>query len=456
MLHEAAGRPLLGHVIERAKALQPERIVVITGHGADTIEARFADAGVTFARQTEQLGTAHAFLCAAQALDGHAGDVFVLYGDTPLMRDETLQAALEAHRAAAAGMTVITGELPDATGYGRIVRDADGEVVRIVEEKAASPEEKRIREWNSGMYVFDRQALELAREIGNDNAAGEYYLTDILERYRATGKRINAHRADSSELEGCNDRVQLAHADSVLRQRVRVALMRAGVTLRDPATTYVDDTVTVEPDVIVEPGVMLCGQTHVGRGSVIGAYSVVQDSRLEGVVLVKAHSVIEGATLHAGAHVGPFARIRPGTVLESDVHVGNFVEIKNSRLLEGAKAGHLAYIGDAEVGRDVNFSAGAITANFDGVHKHRTVIGDAAFIGTNATLVAPLNVHPGAFVAAGSTITTDLPEGALGVTRAPQKTIDDWSARYWTKKLSGVKPGKHRVIQNWLAQRKPK
>ena len=456
MLHEAAGRPLLGHVIKRAQELEPERIVVITGHGADAIETHFKDAHLTFSRQAEQLGTAHAFLCAASALEGHTGEVMVLYGDTPLMRLETLQAALAAHRAAHAGMTVITGILPDATGYGRIVRDASGEVVRIVEQKAASIAERQLTEWNSGMYIFDSSAAQLARSIGNDNAAHEYYLTDILERYRALGKPVVAFKADSSELEGCNDRVQLAAADRTLRLRTCETLMRGGVTLRDPATTFVDGTVRIEPDVILEPGVILRGVTTVGRGSVIGAYSLITDCHLAADVLVKPHSVLEGAVLDRGAQVGPFARIRAGSKLGENVHVGNFVEIKNSTLLEGAKAGHLAYIGDADVGREVNFSAGAITANYDGVHKHRTVIHDGAFIGTNATLVAPVTIHQGAFVAAGSTMTTDLPEGALGVTRAPQKTVPDWSERYWTKKLVGAEPNKNPVIQSWLEARKHK
>lgn len=456
MLHEAAGRPLLGHVIKRAQELGPDKIVVVTGHGADEIEAHFKDAGLTFSRQLEQLGTGHAFLCAANALEGYTGEVMVLYGDTPLMRLETLEKALEAHRAAAAGMTVITGVLPDATGYGRIVRDAGGEVLRIVEQKATSEIEKKLTEWNSGMYIFDSSALELARSIGNDNAAHEYYLTDILERYRAKGQRVVAFKADSSELEGCNDRVQLAAADRTLRARVCEALMRGGVTLRDPATTFVDDTVQIDPDVILEPGVILRGATVIGRGSLIGAYSVISDCQLATDVLVKPHSVLEGAVLEARVQVGPFARIRAGSRLGENVHVGNFVEVKNSTLFEGAKAGHLAYIGDADIGREVNFSAGAITANYDGAHKHRTVIGDGAFIGTNATLVAPVTIAVGAFVAAGSTITTDLPEGALGVTRAPQKTIADWSEGYWTKKLAGAKPSKNPVIQSWLEQRKPK
>lgn len=456
MLHEAAGRPLLGHVIKRAQELEPQRIIVITGHGADAIETCFKDAGVLFARQLEQFGTAHAFLCAASALEGHTGEVMVLYGDTPAIRLETLQVALAAHRDAQAGMTVITGELPDATGYGRIVRDVSGEVVRIVEQKAASETEKKLTEWNSGMYIFDSSGVELAASIGNDNAAVEYYLTDILELYRARGQRVVAFKADSSELEGCNDRRQLAAADRTLRLRTCDALMTNGVTLRDPATTFVDDTVQIDPDVILEPGVILHGATVIGRGSVIGAYSVITDCQLAANVVIKPYSVLEGAVLAVGAQVGPFARIRAGSKLGANVHVGNFVEIKNSTLQDGAKAGHLAYIGDADLGREVNFSAGAITANYDGVHKHRTVIHDGAFIGTNATLVAPVTIHQGAFVAAGSTITTNLPEGSLGVTRAPQKTVEDWSERYWTKKLLGAKPSKNPVIQNWLEQRKPK
>jgi bifunctional UDP-N-acetylglucosamine pyrophosphorylase / glucosamine-1-phosphate N-acetyltransferase len=454
MLHQAAGRPLLGHVIERAKELEPSQIVVITGHGAEAIESYFAAEPVIFARQTEQLGTAHAFLCAKEALAGHTGDVFVLYGDTPLMTLETLQKALEAHRHAKAGMTVITGILEDATGYGRIVRDDQGQVLRIVEQKAASETEKAIKEWNSGMYIFDSSAFELATQIGNSNAAKEYYLTDILELYRAS-KPVLAQIAASSELEGSNDRVQLSAADKTLRDRIRIRHMKNGVTLRDPNTIYIDDTVQISNDVILEPGVILNGNTSIATGSVIGAYSIITDCQLEGAVEVKPHSVLEGAVLHGGSGVGPFARIRAGTILETDVHVGNFVEIKNSHLLEGAKAGHLAYIGDASVGREVNFSAGAITANFDGLDKFRTTILDGAFIGTNVTLVAPVTIHRGAFIAAGSTITTDVPDGALGVTRATQKTLEGWAVKYWSKKLETAKMSKLPIIRTWLEIRKP-
>jgi bifunctional UDP-N-acetylglucosamine pyrophosphorylase / glucosamine-1-phosphate N-acetyltransferase len=453
MLHQAAGRPLLGHVIERAKELLPEKIVVITGHGADAIEAHFAAEPVVFARQLEQLGTAHAFLCAKEALQNHTGDVFVLYGDTPLMTKETLSSALEAHRAVQAGMTVITGVLEDATGYGRIVRDEHGQVQRIVEQKAASEAEKTIKEWNSGMYVFDQSAFALASQIGNQNTAKEYYLTDILELYRSAGKPVVAKIADSSELEGSNDRVQLAAADKVLRDRIRVRHMRSGVTMRDPATTYIDDTVQIQNDVILEQGVVLVGNTSIATSSTIGAYSVVTDCELRGAVHVKPHSVLEGAVLYGGSDVGPFARLRAGTVLESGVHVGNFVEIKNSHLASDSKAGHLAYIGDTTIGREVNFSAGAITANYDGLDKHHTEIQDGAFIGTNVTLVAPVTIAKGAFVAAGSTITTNLPEGALGVTRATQKTLESWAVKYWTRKLESAKANKLPYIRSWLSQR---
>ena len=453
MLHEAAGRPLLGHVIERAKELLPSQIVVITGHGADAIEAHFSAEPVVFARQLEQLGTAHAFLCAKQALSAFNGDIFVLYGDTPLMTLETLQTALAAHRRAKAGMTVITGMLEDATGYGRIVRDDSGQVLRIVEQKAASDTEKEIKEWNSGMYIFDSSAFSLAAQIGNNNVAKEFYLTDILELYRQNNQPVLAQLAASSELEGSNDRVQLAAAAKTLQDRIRIRHMRAGVTMRDPSSTFIDDTVQMGQDVILEAGVMLHGKTSLATGSTIGAYSILTDVQLLGAVRIKAHSVLEGAVLHGGADVGPFARIRAGTVLEAGVHVGNFVEIKNSHLQAGAKAGHLAYIGDATVGREVNFSAGAITANFDGLDKHRTTIEDGAFIGTNATLVAPITIHQGAFVAAGSTITTDLPEGVLGVTRASQKTLEGWAVKYWTRKLETAKANKLSIIRKWLAQR---
>ena len=454
MLHEVAGRPLLEHVINAAKALGPEKIVVITGHGADEIETHFAKAGVVFARQFEQLGTAHAFRMAQPALEGFCGEIVVLYGDTPLMRSKTLQGALEFHRANHAGMTVITSELDNPRGYGRILRDANGEVVRIVEHKSATEAQKLIKEWNSGMYVFSSKAFTLASHIGNNNTAHEYYLTDILEKYRHAGDRALAFKIkDAAELEGANDRVQLAQADLVLRNRIRDHWMTEGVTLHDPSTIYIDDTVTLEPDVIIEPGVILKGQTTIGRDSIIGAYTVISDSMLANNVTVKPHTVLENVTMHSGSDAGPFARLRGGAILEQNVHVGNFVEIKNSRLERGAKAGHLAYLGDARIGAEANIGAGTITANYDGVNKHHTDIGAGVFIGSNSTIIAPRVIGDGAFVAGGSTITDDLPEGAIAIARGKQRTIEGWAEKYWRNALEFAKPGKLKVIRAWLEKR---
>jgi bifunctional UDP-N-acetylglucosamine pyrophosphorylase / glucosamine-1-phosphate N-acetyltransferase len=454
MLHRVAGRPLLEHVINAAKALAPTKIVVVTGHGAEEIEAHFAKAGVIFARQFEQLGTAHAFRMAEPALEGFNGEIMVLYGDTPLMRSKTLRGALELHRANGAGMTVITSELDNPRGYGRILRDANGEVYRIVEHKSATEAQKLIKEWNSGMYVFSSKAFSLAASIANNNSAKEFYLTDILEKYRAAGDKALAFKiGDAAELEGANDRVQLAQADLVLRNRIRDHWMREGVTLRDPSSIYIDDTVTLEPDVILEPGVILTGQTTIGRDSIIGAYSVISDSMLANNVQVKPHSVLENATMHSGSDAGPFARLRGGAILEQNAHVGNFVEIKNSRLERGAKAGHLAYLGDARVGAEANIGAGTITANYDGVNKHHTDIGAGVFIGSNSTIIAPRVIADGAFVAGGSTITDDVPEGAIAIARGKQRTIEGWAEKYWRDAIALAKPGKLMVLRVWLEKR---
>ncbi len=454
MLHEVAGRPLLEHVINAAKALGPEKIVVVTGHGADQIEHHFAKAGVVFARQHEQLGTAHAFRMAQPALEDFDGEIVVLYGDTPLMRAQTLRGALEFHRQKQAGMTVITSELENPKGYGRILRDANGEVVRIVEHKSATEAQKLIKEWNSGMYVFSNKAFTLASSIGSENTAKEFYLTDILEKYRQAGDKALAYKiSDAAELEGANDRVQLAQADTVLRNRIREHWMIEGVTLRDPASIYIDDTVMLEPDVIIEPGVILKGQTSIARDSIVGAYSVISDSILASNVSVKPHTILENVTMHQGSDAGPFARLRGGAILERDVHVGNFVEIKNSRLEQGAKAGHLAYLGDARIGAESNIGAGTITANYDGINKHHTDIGKGVFIGSNSTIIAPRVIGDGAFVAGGSTISDDVPDGAIAIARGRQRTIEGWAEKYWRKALELVKPGKMKVIRAWLERK---
>ncbi|MCD0177862.1 bifunctional UDP-N-acetylglucosamine diphosphorylase/glucosamine-1-phosphate N-acetyltransferase GlmU, partial [Deinococcus sp. 14RED07] len=329
--------------------------------------------------------------------------------------------------------TVLTGVLPDATGYGRIIRDAQGNVERIVEQKDATPEERAVGEFNSGVYLMDARANELAHRITNENASGEYYLTDLLGLYRAEGAEAHAFRlSDPDEVMGANDRTGLAEAENIIRARITLAHMRAGVTIHMPETVYIEDTVVLGRDVTLEPGVILRGDTRVADGAEIGAYSVITDSVLAEGVIVKPHSVLEGAQVGARSDVGPFARLRPGTVLGEAVHIGNFVETKNARLAQGVKAGHLAYLGDVSIGDETNVGAGTIIANFDGVNKHPSRIGAGVFIGSNSTIVAPRVIGDAAFIAGGSTVHDDVPEGALAVARGKQRNLEGWSHRYWS------------------------
>ncbi|UBV41962.1 bifunctional UDP-N-acetylglucosamine diphosphorylase/glucosamine-1-phosphate N-acetyltransferase GlmU [Deinococcus taeanensis] len=448
VLHPVAGRPMVAWAVKTARDLGARQVVVVTGHGAEQVEAALRGTGVVFARQAQQLGTGHAFLQGLGALDAQAGaDVLVLYGDTPLLRPETLRELLDDHRARGSAFTVLTGELPDATGYGRIIRDAHGRVERIVEQKDATAEERAVQEFNSGVYLMDARARDLARRITNDNAGGEYYLTDLLGLYRAEGADVQAFKlADPGEVMGANDRSGLADAESIIRRRITQAHMRAGVTIPMPETVYIEDTVQVGRDVTLEPGVILRGQTRIDEGVTVGAYSVVTDSVLERSVKIKAHSVLEGAQIGAGSDVGPFARLRPGTTLGEQVHIGNFVETKNAQLASGVKAGHLAYLGDVTIGAETNVGAGTIVANFDGVNKHRTQIGAGVFIGSNSTLIAPRAVGDAAFIAAGSALHDDVPEGAMAVARGKQRNIEGWSRRYW----GGLRE-KVQVKLPWLA-----
>ncbi|MCD0162749.1 bifunctional UDP-N-acetylglucosamine diphosphorylase/glucosamine-1-phosphate N-acetyltransferase GlmU [Deinococcus sp. 6YEL10] len=434
VLHPVAGRPMVAWAVKAARELGARNVVVVTGHGAEAVEAALAGSGVVFARQEQQLGTGHAFLAGMDALEDHReADVLVLYGDTPLLRTETLRDLLADHRERSGAFTVLTGVLPDATGYGRIIRDAQGNVERIVEQKDATPEERAVGEFNSGVYLMDARANELAHRITNENASGEYYLTDLLGLYRAEGAEAHAFRlSDPDEVMGANDRTGLAEAENIIRARITQAHMRAGVTIHMPETVYIEDTVVLGRDVTLEPGVILRGDTRVADGAQIGAYSVITDSVLEEGVIVKPHSVLEGAQVGARSDVGPFARLRPGTVLGEAVHIGNFVETKNAQLSAGVKAGHLAYLGDVSIGDETNVGAGTIIANFDGVNKHPSRIGAGVFIGSNSTIVAPRVIGDAAFIAGGSTVHDDVPEGALAVARGKQRNLEGWSHRYWS------------------------
>ncbi|MCC6074491.1 bifunctional UDP-N-acetylglucosamine diphosphorylase/glucosamine-1-phosphate N-acetyltransferase GlmU [Pseudomonas sp. GCM10022188] len=424
VLHPVAGKSMLGHVIDTARALQPRRIHVVIGHGAEAVRERLAADDLNFVLQEQQLGTGHA---VAQALPFiRAEQVLVLYGDVPLIEAPTLQRLL-AH-AGAEQLALLTVELADPTGYGRIIRDEQGQVMAIVEQKDASAEQRAIREGNTGILAMPaaRMADWMGR-LSSDNAQGEYYLTDVIAMAVADGLTVaTAQPEDAMEVQGANDRLQLAQLERHFQQRAARRLMAQGVTLLDPARFDVRGEVTVGRDVLIDVNVILEGQVVIEDNVEIGPNCVIRNSTLRRGAVVKANSHLEGAELGEGADCGPFARLRPGSVLGAKAHVGNFVELKNAVLGEGAKAGHLAYLGDAEIGAASNIGAGTITCNYDGANKHRTVIGVDAFIGTNNSLVAPVIIGDGATTAAGSVITSEVPAAALAVGRARQRNIDGW------------------------------
>ncbi len=428
VLHPLLGEPMIRYPVRAALASGAERVVVVVGHGADEVRGALADLPVLFAEQGEPLGTAHALRAAGGVLETFDGPVVVLGGDTPLVSPATLAAPATALVAQGGeGMALLTLTLEDPTGYGRVLRGADGRVRAIVEEKDAGPEERGVREVNSGVYAFDRRVWGFLDTLSNQNAAGEYYLPDVVRRYLEAGLPVAAVPApDPAELLGANDRAQLAVLEGILLDRLRRRWMRSGVRMHLPETIYLEPSVRLAPDAVLEPGVVLKGATEIGEGARIGAYSVVADSVIAPGAEVRPHSVLEGARLAAGAVAGPFARLRPGAVLEEGAFVGNFVEVKKARLGPGVKAGHLAYLGDAEVGEGTNVGAGVITANYDGERKHRTVVGRRAFLGSNSVLVAPVTIGEEAFVAGGSTITKDVPDGALAIARGRQKVLEGW------------------------------
>ena len=424
VLHPVAGKPMLGHVIDTARALQPQRIHVVIGHGAEAVRERLAADDLNFVLQEQQLGTGHA---VAQALPFiQAAQVLVLYGDVPLIEAPTLQRLL-AH-AGPEQLALLTVLLDDPTGYGRIIRDADGRVTAIVEQKDASVEQRAIREGNTGILAMPgaRMADWMGR-LSNSNAQGEYYLTDVIAMAVADGLSVaTAQPEDAMEVQGANDRLQLSQLERHYQQRAARRLMAQGVTLLDPARFDVRGELSVGRDVLIDINVILEGKVVIEDNVEIGPNCVIRNSTLRRGAVVKANSHLEGAELGEGADCGPFARLRPGSVLGAKAHVGNFVELKNAVLGEGAKAGHLAYLGDAEIGAASNIGAGTITCNYDGANKHRTVIGVDAFIGTNNSLVAPVTIGAGATTAAGSVITSEVPADALAVGRARQRNIDGW------------------------------
>ncbi|MGF6459637.1 bifunctional UDP-N-acetylglucosamine diphosphorylase/glucosamine-1-phosphate N-acetyltransferase GlmU [Pseudomonas frederiksbergensis] len=424
VLHPVAGNSMLGHVIHTARQLDPQRIHVVIGHGAEAVRERLAADDLNFVLQDQQLGTGHAVAQAVPFIESDT--VLILYGDVPLIEVETLQRLLKL--AAPQQLGLLTVELDDPTGYGRIVRHAAGKVTAIVEQKDANDAERAITEGNTGILAvpFERLGDWMSR-LSNNNAQGEYYLTDVIAMAVSDGLVVaTEHPHDAMEVQGANDRKQLAELERHYQLRAARRLMAQGVTLRDPARFDVRGEVTVGRDVLIDINVILEGKVVIEDDVVIGPNCVIKDSTLRKGVQIKANSHIEGAILGEGSDAGPFARLRPGTVLEARAHVGNFVELKNAHMGEGAKAGHLTYLGDAEIGARTNIGAGTITCNYDGANKWKTVLGEDVFIGSNNSLVAPVDISAGATTAAGSTITQNVDKAQLAVGRARQKNIDGW------------------------------
>ncbi|HEX5639576.1 MAG TPA: bifunctional UDP-N-acetylglucosamine diphosphorylase/glucosamine-1-phosphate N-acetyltransferase GlmU [Burkholderiaceae bacterium] len=427
VLHPVAGRPMLAHVIAAARGACADvaNVTVVVGHGAAAVQEAFPEAqGLHFVRQEPQLGTGHAVMQAAPHLDD-AAPTLVLYGDVPLITAATLRRLLAA---AGRDVGVLTVRLADPDGYGRVVRNERGDVLRVVEQKDASPAELAVDEVNTGIVVVPTAQLKAwLQTLSNDNAQREYYLTDVIGRAVQDGVRVvGVTSADADETLGVNSKEQLALVERIAQRRVAAALMDAGVTLADPARIDVRGELVTGGDVAIDVGCVFEGRVVLGDGVRVGAYCVLRNCAFGAGTELLPFTYAEDSTVGSGARLGPFSRLRPGNRLDDAVHIGNFVEIKASTIGHGSKANHLAYVGDAVVGREVNIGAGTITANYDGAHKHRTVIGDGASIGSNAVLVAPVSIGAGATIGGGSTISKDAPEGKLTVARAPQVTLDKW------------------------------
>lgn len=431
VLHRAAGLALIEWVLRLARSLDPASMTVVLGHGADQVRAALAGANdVHFVVQEPQLGTGHALLQTRSLLEGQRGAVVLLSGDVPLLTKSSLERLIATRRELEAAVVLASATVADPTGYGRIVRTA-GVLTRVVEHRDATADERAIREINSGVYVFALESLfESLARVRSSNAQGEYYLPELIEIGKKAGRVVHAEvLADPNEILGVNTRAELAGLARLLRARTNAALMESGVTLVDPDTAYIDPDVRVGADTVVHPFVSLEGATTVGSRCEIQSGVRVTASHLGDDVVVLNHSVIQESSIASGSRIGPFARLRPKSTIYSQVHIGNFVEVKKSSIGEGTKIGHLSYVGDSTVGAGVNIGAGTITCNYDGVAKHRTTIGDRAFIGSDSTLVAPVSVGDGAYVAAGSAITEDVPAGALGVARSRQTVKPGWATQ---------------------------
>ncbi|MCU1238357.1 MAG: UDP-N-acetylglucosamine pyrophosphorylase / glucosamine-phosphate N-acetyltransferase [Candidatus Solibacter sp.] len=432
VLHKAGGKTLLQHVVDTARELAPpERIFVVVGHQAEKVRQSVETPGVRFIEQTEQKGTGHAVMIGRDAMAKLDGYLMVLYGDSPLLRVETLRSLIAQETEGDAAGVLMSAHMEDPFGYGRVIRDARGNVLGVVEQKAGTPEQLAIREANMGIYCFRADLFwKHVDEIQPNNPAREYYLTDMPEILNRAGHTVEAMKIDDpAEALGINDRAQLAEVDRIFRDRKRRAVMASGVTLVQPETITIDAAVEIGMDTIVEPFAQILGKTKIGENCRVGACSIVSDSTLADEVEIGAFSIVGTSVLEHGVHAGPYARLRMENHVAAGAHIGNFVELKKTRMGAGAKANHLAYLGDSEIGAKVNIGAGTITCNYDGQKKHRTAIGEGAFVGSNSTLVAPIEIGAGAYIAAGSVITHPVPPDALGVGRARQENKEEWAKK---------------------------
>jgi bifunctional UDP-N-acetylglucosamine pyrophosphorylase/glucosamine-1-phosphate N-acetyltransferase len=446
VLHRAGGLSLVEHVVRACQPLKPAQLLVVVGYQAEDVSAVVTGLGAQTVLQQPQRGTGHAMQIARRAIRRSAKLALVVPGDTPLLRTGTLAALLDAHRRGEAAATIVTAELDDPTDYGRVLRDSEGRVQAIVEEKAATPEQRAIREVNSSIYCFTLSKLwPCLNALRPENAHRELYLTDVIGLLRQRNERVLAHVApDPQEILGCNTRAALADVDRIFRARKAYELMDSGVTIYLPETVVIDPEVTAGPDTLVEPGVQLLGKTRIGARCKIQTGSVLRDTRVDDDAVIGPHSILDSSRVGLKAEVGPFSRLRPGADIRARARVGNFVEVKNAVLHEGAKALHLTYLGDASIGSKANIGAGTITCNYDGVAKHHTKIGNGVFIGSDTALVAPVRIGHGAYVAAGSTITENVPSDALALARGRQVNKPGWAAarRKEIARASKAKPQK--------------
>ncbi|GAA0438167.1 bifunctional UDP-N-acetylglucosamine diphosphorylase/glucosamine-1-phosphate N-acetyltransferase GlmU [Virgibacillus salarius] len=429
VLHPVAGRPMVKHVIDQINTVKPDEIVTVVGFGADMVKEQIGDES-KFVIQEEQLGTGHAVLQAEDLLKETEGTTLVVCGDTPLITSETYQALFDHHEQTGAKATVLTAKAPNPYGYGRVIRNAVDEVERIVEQKDATEKELLVDEINTGTYCFDNQALfQALQNVSNDNAQGEYYLPDVIEILQKQGDKVSAFMTASfEETLGVNDRIALAEAEKTMKQRINKKHLRNGVAIIDPDNTYIEPDVEIEPDTIIHPGTILKGDTVIKGNAEIGPHSEVTNCYVGNGTVIK-QSVASDSKIGNHVKIGPFAHIRPESSIGDQAKVGNFVEIKKTDLAEKSKVSHLSYIGDAKVGSNVNIGCGTITVNYDGKHKYLTTIEDDAFIGCNSNLIAPVTVGKGSYVAAGSTITKDVPEDSLSVARARQTNKEGYASK---------------------------